>query len=524
MNKKLKFLNYIWMFFLLSCSTTPKPIKPAHEKSRPELQQETYEISSPTLPAEKLIRKDLDRFKSILGKKKSLSPEDWKLHNQLLDYYIQLKEGANTPNTVYIPARSRWAKKFESYCLDPRKASPEDNERLLWGRIQSKIPYLRELLGLPSKSKGVSQEDIQTLIWNLHNKTIWEDYPSSLQKILLSIDPQAPKKLPNQISEAIKDEVLDTVRSQFPGNSDVEGVIHLVQGKYYDYRQIRTAIENRKSKYELKPTDAVPQIPDTPLFAETKSNNFTDQKITFYNPTDQDVILDLSEYQLEPLRPDIQPLALIDRRGPYSPFLVSDLEHVLYGDMMRLGLGFTPVLNDLIDLFEASTGRDFFNDEWLSDESRFLSAMGILAGSGQYYRYAKKVLKGPTSYVRDVQKKYRRARNRESLKKMKEVVLLADEKIPRGWGKEASDPAKAKWQGFEYAHPDRDYIRIRVMPGNPNSKHLNSRKPYVRQTINKQPVDRDGNIVRKRSNEAHIPLDEYQFTEFWKKYDKRYRK
>lgn len=98
---------------------------------------------------------------------------------------------------------------------------------------------------------------------------------------------------------------------------------------------------------------------------------------------------------------------------------------------------------------------------------------------------------------------------------------MAEKKIPSEWGKEPSHPGKALLQGFEYAHPKMDHIRIRVMPGNPNSEFPNSRKSYVRQTIHNKPIDRHGNIVDKYSKEAHIPLDEYKFTNFWKNHDKK---
>jgi hypothetical protein len=523
---KLRTFICIWLFCPLSCTTPSKGIRAALEKTRHELEQATHAMSPPNLPEEKTIRQDLAHFRSILNKRQSLSLDDWKLHDRLLDYYIQLKQGAERPNSVYIPAGKRWTRKFESYCLDSRRASPNDNETLLWQIAQNKIPYLRELLGIASKGRSLKQGDIQTIIWNLHNKTVWEDYPSSLQRILLSVDPQAAERLPNRLSETVKDEFLDTVRDQIPSASRVEDIVHLVQGKYYDYKTIRSAIESRRSKYELKPIDSVPQIPESPLFAETKSDGFETLEITFYNPTDQDVILDLSQYQLEPLRQDVQPLALIERRGPYSQALISDLERTLYEDMMRLGLGFTPVLNDLIDLFEASTGRDFFNNEWLSNEDRFRSAMGVLAGSGQYYRYAKKVFKGPTSYVRDVRKKYRLLKNTESYKKAEELAHLVHDKnvkIPDDWVPIASKTMKkeGKLQGIEYIHPDNREIRIRVMPGNPNSQFPNSRKPYVRQTVNNKDLDRNGRIVDRESEASHIPLDEYQFFEFWKGHEKK---
>ncbi len=518
-HRGFKFLNWLCLSFLLSCATTSKNPAPARDKTRHELKQSTHEVSPPRLPGEKIIRQELERFKSILNKKKPLSDEDWRLHDRLLEYYIQLKQGAGTPNAVLVPARGRWTKEFESYCLDSRKAPPVESERFLWEKAQDKIPYLRKLLDLASKSKDLSQEDIQTLIWNLHNKTVWEDYPISLQRILLSIDPQAPKKLPGRISEVVKDGVLDFIQNQVP--SDVEDVVSLVQGRYYDYSQIRASIEKRRSKYDLKSTDSVSQVPGTSLFATTESDDFESQEVTFYNPTDQDVALDISQYQLVPLRSDVQPLALIERKGAYDPSLISDLERVLYEDMIRFGFGFTPVLNDLIDLFEASTGRDFFSDEWLSNEDRFLSAMGVLAGSGQYYRYAKKVFNGPQSYVRDVQKKYKLLKNAESYKKAEELVNLVHEKnikIPDDWIPVASKAMKkeGKLQGIEYIHPDDKEIRIRVMPGDPNAKYPNSRNPYVRQTVNNKDFDRHGNVVDRQSGESHIPLEEYKFIEFWK--------
>ncbi len=193
MNGKLNLLICGPLFCLLSCATTSNTVKSATEKPRSELEKATLKISPPELPEEKSIRQELEQFKSILNKKKSLSLEDWQLHARLLNYYIQLKQGMEKPNTVYIPARSRWSKRFESYCLDSRKASPDNFETLLLEKAKGNIPYRRELLELAAKNKSTSQEDIQTLIWNLHNKTIWEDYPVSLQRILLSVDPQASK-------------------------------------------------------------------------------------------------------------------------------------------------------------------------------------------------------------------------------------------------------------------------------------------------------------------------------------------
>lgn len=58
------------------------------------------------------------------------------------------------------------------------------------------------------------------------------------------------------------------------------------------------------------------------------------------------------------------------------------------------------------------------------------------------------------------------------------------------------------------------------MPGIKDSKHVNSREPFVRQTIADMSVDKNGNLIRHRHDDAHIPLKDYQFTEFWKKHVK----
>lgn len=524
MARSFNFLNCLCLSFLFGCATISKYPTPTTEYVRADLEQKVQEALRPLLPDEKGIRQDLERFKSTLRKKKELSAEHWTLHDRLLDYYIQLKHDDREFNTVVVPARSRWTKKIESYCLDSRKAPPHDNEKFLWIQAQNKIPYLDGLLALTSKNKTLSQEDLQTLIWNLSNRATWEDYPTSLQQALLLVDPQASRKLPTRLSGAIKNDALNFAREQLP--SQGEGIVSLVQGQYYSYSQIRASIERRKSEHDLRETDSVPQVQGTPLFADTKSDSFEKQEVTFYNPTDRDVVLNFSHYQLEPIRPDIQPLVLLERMHLYSPALASDLERTLYDEMTRMGAGFTPGLNDLIDLFEVSTGRDFFNDNWLSGEDRFLSAIGILAGSGQHYRYAKKIISGPASYVRDIHQKYRRLKNAENFENVKALVDSIHEKkinIPDDWTMTPSKvkSKKGKLQGVEFRHPDNKDVRIRIMPGDPNSPHLNSRRPYVRQSTVKTNFDRYGNIVDRESDASHIPLDEYQFIEFWKNHEKK---
>ena len=52
---------------------------------------------------------------------------------------------------------------------------------------------------------------------------------------------------------------------------------------------------------------------------------------------------------------------------------------------------------------------------------------------------------------------------------------------------------------------------VRVMPGNPYSPHLTQQKPYVKHSVNGKFFDKHGNIAPRKSAEAHIPINEYNF-------------
>lgn len=52
----------------------------------------------------------------------------------------------------------------------------------------------------------------------------------------------------------------------------------------------------------------------------------------------------------------------------------------------HLAIGTIPVLNDAVDLYEVVVGKDFITQKELSLDQRFLSALGLVAGSGGVYR------------------------------------------------------------------------------------------------------------------------------------------
>ena len=68
-----------------------------------------------------------------------------------------------------------------------------------------------------------------------------------------------------------------------------------------------------------------------------------------------------------------------------------------------------------------------------------------------------------------------------------------------------------KGAGIVYVHPDHTHTSIRVMPGKPHSSTPAQQKPYVIQMKDGRALDKFGNMVDTRSQEAHIPLDEFTY-------------
>ncbi len=65
---------------------------------------------------------------------------------------------------------------------------------------------------------------------------------------------------------------------------------------------------------------------------------------------------------------------------------------------------------------------------------------------------------------------------------------------------------------MEYKDPFSD-TTVRVMPGKSYSPNPCQQKPYVVYRKGKKAIDKFGNIVSPKSEEAHIPLEEFVFRE-----------
>ena len=80
--------------------------------------------------------------------------------------------------------------------------------------------------------------------------------------------------------------------------------------------------------------------------------------------------------------------------------------------------------------------------------------------------------------------------------------------VPEEWQKASS----RKGDGIKYIDPKSGgSTYIRISRGKPDSTNAGQRIDYVRWQRNGKSLDKNGNVVPKNSQEAHIPLEDFKF-------------
>jgi len=380
---------FIFLLLCLSCSTLPHRSSPS--LSLNEARRKTHAL--PKSPEDSEIRRKLTRFRRILGRGKPISNEGWRLHDELLKAYVALK---SEPHgfMVIIPAKTRMDLSFRTFCLDPHKVAPDRKEHYRWVRRPPEIPYFHEVLQYWSHHTEVPQSDVQTLIWNLKIGTYFEDYPESLRGILIAIDPSAPIKLPSKTKSEVGSVLSDLLQSVVPETGVARDTLDWSRDQFQKYADIAGNVSKLSSRFRPISVGQGESVEGTPLFADTTADGFQAHQATIYNPGPEDRLIDLSDYYLQPDRSDVQPIGIVPEATGHDPGLTGDLEKALYDDMARVGVGFTPGLNDIADTYELFTGKDFVSGRNLTLGERALSGAGLLLG-GANLRWAERVLAAP---------------------------------------------------------------------------------------------------------------------------------
>ncbi len=465
-----KIFSFFWILLfsnLLSCATRPT-IDTDKKKNKSEI--ETRIKSTITLgrtAQEDQVRRKMQAFEKALAKA-SLSEADWKLHDELLNEYVQLKELADTK--VAVPTRTKIILPIESYCLESNKSGPSEKETFHWQKGRPPIPYYKEILTLRRESI-IAQKDAQELIWNLRNKTKWEEYPDKLKAILQKIDPNAALKLPSRLKSQATDSLIG-IASGLSGVDAAKDLYRLAEGSFHKFQDYAEQIDSLSSQYELPQYDDLTQIPDTEIYSQSLSNGYSGQTLTLYNPTDDSQEIDLEDYYLAPERKDVQDVGLNLHPGSS---LLGDLEKLLFETMLRARIGFTPAVNDVADLYELFSGKDFITGETLSPLERSLSGLGLIAGSGSGYRYALRTIHAPQRYAQPfvdgitkvAQKPLTRANTQEANRSLQQVhkrphqSRTAEEVNRSHTAKGNSPPYRSKTRVVEFdSHEGEKWVRL----------------------------------------------------------------
>jgi hypothetical protein len=339
----------------------------------------------------------ISAFERVLKENpKVLTPAQWRLHDQLLTAYVQIKNQSLGDAKIVIPAKSKLEITLPSFCLNHSFAAPGDREKFKWLKKSPDIPYFQQIVKLISGHR-IEQTDAQTLLWNLQSKVNWESYPDRLKAVLKEIDPQTPFKLPSAIKDQVTHKILDYIENQVPGINEAQNAASQIQGRFADYKDYAKSIKDIVSQYpeDNSYDDTVSSIPDTNLYSKIKPNGYSQQQIAFYNPTSEPQELNLADYYLQPTRPDVQRIAVATDYPSADGQLEARLENVLYDSMARLGIGFTPILGEAAGIYELLTGKDFISGAALNNADRLLSGIGSIAGIGAGYRYAMRAAYAP---------------------------------------------------------------------------------------------------------------------------------
>jgi hypothetical protein len=220
---------------------------------------------------------------------------------RMLVAFQKFKENLSKNELQFLP-HTQTKIQLLSFCASPHKAIPERNEVFRWAVGGTGISLEKPVIQYFIQAGSEKQESIQELLWNLANKTYYEDYPEGLQKILNKISPSAKIGLPSKL----KNEVIDKIVPQ-----EVRDSTELIEGKYYSYIGFANEIRSKKSKFQRLPDDMISKIPESNLMASTESKGYRSQTITFYNSSDRTESIHLENVYLQPIREDVQPLILV---------------------------------------------------------------------------------------------------------------------------------------------------------------------------------------------------------------------
>jgi hypothetical protein len=123
---------------------------------------------------------------------------------RMLVAFQKVKENSSKNELQFLP-HTQTKIQLLSFCASPNKAIPERSEVFRWTAGGTGISLEKPVIRYFIQAGPAKQELIQELLWNLKNKTSYEDYPEGLREILNEISPSAKIVLPSKLKNKIVD-------------------------------------------------------------------------------------------------------------------------------------------------------------------------------------------------------------------------------------------------------------------------------------------------------------------------------
>ncbi|MCL1973007.1 MAG: hypothetical protein FWG57_08500 [Endomicrobia bacterium] len=231
-----------------------------------------------------------------------------------------------------IPAKSRTALNFKSYCLNGGRGCPAEKEQFVLRKKSPDIPLYKDIMIYTNSGQEIKTVNKQHLLWNLKNNVKFENLPSDQQAFLLKMDPMSYLKVNNFITSEVKSQLTEFAKTQVPFYNQVTDTIKLVQGKAHTYEEYAKNIENIAVKAKLIDNAAPIQSDGYDIFTQTQSSGYSNTKIIFININQHPIAIDCTAF-LDPFRP-VQPIGFdfpkfFEEHEKYEDEILSELDKLL---------------------------------------------------------------------------------------------------------------------------------------------------------------------------------------------------
>lgn len=233
---------------------------------------------------------------------------------------VKIREIADyDTGAIVVPPKTELMISVKSYCLDPHKASPKDNEAYILTSDEPQIPMYRDIMVYTNTKERVSGIPKQTLIWNIANEVKFEDLPPMQMALLTKIDVLAYLKLNSHLKDAAGNMLIKMI----PGMKEAKKISGIIKGRVYDYNRYEDMINSLVSAEKLPFVCGPVKAEGYELYTVIKAGSFSNVTMTFINFGNAEVRV---QGYLKPYRKDVQAL------GFDLPFVLIDGVEVIVTD------------------------------------------------------------------------------------------------------------------------------------------------------------------------------------------------